>query len=87
MKLKKFLKRKREPSKGMFVPVLSKWRFRKLIQELQNLNDNIAALNVTIAAAVEKLTAPHATPAEVQAAADAVASATAVLQAGVDAGS
>lgn len=44
-----------------------------MILELQNLNDNIAKLTASVDAAVAKLGEPHAAPADIQAAADAVA--------------
>lgn len=54
-----------------------------MIQEVINLNDNIVALTASVDAAVAKLSEEHATPAEIQAAADAVAAETARIDAAV----
>jgi len=51
----------------------------RLVQELQNLNDNTVKLTAAVDAAVVKLSQPVIAPADVQAAADAVAAQTAKL--------
>jgi predicted nucleic acid-binding protein len=57
----------------------------RLIQELQNLNDNIALLTASVDAAVAKLGTPVIANADVQAAADVVAKQTAKLDAALTA--
>lgn len=56
---------------------------RRLVQELQNLSDNIVKLTTSIDAVVAKLSLPVISPADVQAAADAVAIQSARLDAAV----
>lgn len=52
---------------------------------INNLNDNIVALNATVAAAVAKLAQPSGVPeTDVQAAADAVGAANTALSAAVN---